>query len=70
MLDTARPTLCTTSRVELLISFEAGTYALRTGDGPMTQAPECESTHCELLLQDVMATLEVLRLQYGTCVWG
>ena len=44
----------------MFISCEAGTYALRTGHGPMMQSPECQSTHCELLLQDVMATLKVV----------
>ena len=44
-----------------MIQCEAGTYDLRTGAGPMKQQDSCESTHCELIVQDVLATLVVVR---------
>ena len=44
-----------------MIQCEAGTYDLRTGAGPMKQQDNCESTHCELIVQDVLATLDVVR---------
>ncbi|KAK9818159.1 hypothetical protein WJX72_008005 [[Myrmecia] bisecta] len=50
--------LAAANRVELLISCQAGSYQLRTGAGPMSQHPDCTSTHCELLKQD-LATLNV-----------
>lgn len=47
------------NRVELMIQCEAGTYDLQTGAGPMKQQDSCKSTHCELIVQDVLATLDV-----------
>ena len=43
-----------------MIQCEAGTYDLQTGAGPKQQ-DSCKSTHCELIVQDVLATLDVVR---------
>jgi hypothetical protein len=41
---------------------EPGVYSLRTGFGPLEVDPDCGSSHCELLTQDNLATLVVVRL--------
>ena len=46
------------------MSCEPGTYQLRTGKGPLQQQESCESTHCELVVQDVLATINVV----STCL--
>ena len=48
-------------RVDLLVACEPGTYQLGTGQGPLGNDPHCESSHCELLNQTTLATLEVVR---------
>ena len=42
------------------MSCEPGTYQLRTGKGPLQQQESCESTHCELVVQDILATINVV----------
>ena len=48
-------------RVDVLVVCEPGTYQLGTGQGPLGNDPHCESSHCELLNQTTLATLEVVR---------
>ena len=45
----------------MLVVCEPGTYQLGTGQGPLGNDPHCESSHCELLNQTTLATLEVVR---------
>ena len=47
-------------RAELFVSCEPGTYQLRTVKGPLQQQESCESTHCELVVQDILATINVV----------
>ncbi len=47
-------------RVEMFVSCAAGNYTLRTGAGPIYQDPHCESVHCKALVQEVLATFEVV----------
>ena len=48
-------------RVEVLIQCDAGTYQLQTGQGNFsTQDPGCGSSHCDLVMQPVLATIEVV----------
>ena len=44
----------------MLVVCEPGTYQLGTGQGPLGNDPHCESSHCELLNQTTLATLEVV----------
>ena len=53
--------LCRLCRVDVLVVCEPGTYQLGTGQGPLGNDPHCESSHCELLNQTTLATLEVVR---------
>lgn len=39
---------------------DPGNYTLRTGAGPMDNDPECQSTHCQLRRQAVLATFVVV----------
>ena len=48
-------------RGDLFVSCAPGNYTLQTGYGPIYQDPNCQSTHCELLQQEVLATLQVVR---------
>lgn len=48
-------------RVDLLITCEAGRYALQTGEGPLGDDPDCQSSHCEQLQQPNLAMLVVVR---------
>ncbi|KAK9818823.1 hypothetical protein WJX74_006953 [Apatococcus lobatus] len=47
------------NRAEMFVSCAAGNYTLRTGAGPLHNDPNCQSTHCELLQQDIVATIVV-----------
>lgn len=46
----------------MFISCEPGNYSLRTGAGPIHQDPLCEGTHCEMLVQDILATIVVVSI--------
>ena len=48
-------------RVDMFVVCEPGTYQLQTGQGPLSVDPGCASSHCELLNQTTLATLEVVR---------
>lgn len=43
-----------------LICTQPGTYTLRTGAGPFDNDPECQSSHCQLRRQPVLATFVVV----------
>ena len=47
--------------MDVLVVCEPGTYQLGTGQGPLDVDTHCESSHCELLNQTTLATLEVVR---------
>ncbi|DBA78463.1 hypothetical protein WJX79_001206 [Trebouxia sp. C0005] len=48
------------NRVELLIQCDAGTYQLQSGQGEFgIQDPGCASSHCDVINQPIMATVEV-----------
>jgi FtsP/CotA-like multicopper oxidase with cupredoxin domain len=47
------------NRVDALVSCAPGVYTLSTGNGPLQLQEDCESTHCMLLQQDVLATIVV-----------
>lgn len=50
-------------RVELLIQCDAGTYQLQSGQGEFgIQDPGCGSSHCDVIYQPIMATVEVVSL--------
>ena len=50
--------------MEVLIQCDAGTYAMSSGEGEFaTEEPGCQSSHCELLHQPILATLDVVRLR-------
>ena len=50
-------------RVELLIQCDAGTYQLQSGQGGFgIQDPGCGSSHCDVINQPIMATVEVVSL--------
>ena len=42
-----------------VVCSEAGNYTLRTGSGPFTIDPNCNGTHCALVIQPTLATLVV-----------
>ena len=48
-------------RVDMFVICEPGTYQLQTGQGPLSVDPGCGSSHCELLNQTTLATLQVVR---------
>lgn len=47
-----------------MIVCEPGTYQLQTGQGPLDVDPGCGSSHCELLNQTTLATLEVVHTSF------
>ena len=48
-------------RVEVLIQCDAGSYEMQSGTGDLaTEEPGCQSSHCELLHQPILATLNVV----------
>ena len=47
-------------RVDAFIVCQAGDYVLRTGFGPFGNDPECQSSHCQLRNQSVLATISVV----------
>lgn len=47
-------------RAEMFVSCAPGNYTLRSGYGPLHNDPQCQSTHCELLQQEVLATIVVV----------
>ncbi|KAK9818805.1 hypothetical protein WJX74_002226 [Apatococcus lobatus] len=57
--NTEHVSLVAANRAEMFISCQPGNYSLRTGAGPIYQDPLCEGTHCELLVQDIVATIVV-----------
>ena len=56
-----------------MVVCEPGTYRLQTGQGPLDVDPDCGSSHCELLNQTTLATLEVVRSRAPSsrlsCFW-
>ena len=51
---------CAGHRVDMFVICEPGTYQLQTGQGPLSVDPGCGSSHCELLNQTTLATLQVV----------
>lgn len=49
-----------------MVVCEPGVYSLRTGMGPIAVDPDCGSSHCELLTQDNLATLIVVRVNHAS----
>lgn len=48
-------------RVEVLIQCDAGTYEMQSGTGDFAkEEPGCQSSHCELLHQPILATINVV----------
>ncbi|KAA6422589.1 MAG: hypothetical protein FRX49_07450 [Trebouxia sp. A1-2] len=48
------------NRVEVLVQCDAGSYQLQSGQGEFgTLDPGCASSHCDLIQQPIMATVEV-----------
>ena len=52
----------------MFVSCAPGNYTLRTGAGPLHNDPNCLSTHCELLQQDIMATIVVVSPGSADCL--
>ncbi len=50
-------------RVEVLVQCDAGSYQLQSGQGEFaTLDPGCASSHCDLIQQPILATIEVVSL--------
>ena len=48
-------------RLEVLVQCNAGTYQLQSGQGQFsTQDPGCGSSHCDLIQQPIIATINVV----------
>ncbi len=61
--DVAADVSVSVCRVELLIQCDAGTYQLQSGQGEFgIQDPGCGSSHCDVIKQPIMATVEVVSL--------
>lgn len=46
--------------MDAFVVCQAGNYTMGTGQGPFDNDPECQSSHCELRKQPVLATLVVV----------
>lgn len=63
LLDLSADVSVSVCRVELLIQCDAGTYQLQSGQGEFgIQDPGCASSHCDVINQPIMATVEVVSL--------
>ena len=55
-------------RVEVLVQCDAGSYQLQSGQGEFaTLDPGCASSHCDLIQQPILATIEVVSLLLQSC---
>ena len=56
-------------RVELLIQCDAGTYQLQSGQGEFAiQDPDCASSHCQVIQQPVLATVQVVSVMMSLMI--
>lgn len=50
-------------RVDAFVLCKPGTYRLQTGQGPLGADPACKISHCKMLNQTTLATLQVVSCQ-------